>query len=199
MPTAGKHPIRWDWLADGRRFYEQRGYRYVEVPWLVHPNVTEVTHSDGVGGFACALSDLVGSGEQGFLQMMLNGDLPLGRYQTITPCFRDEMLDDLHHTHFMKLELIDTAIDSEDPVGDIINDADQFAAQLLQRNGPWSGSIWSRVHRNQIDMLYGPERVELGSYGVREHNGLRWVYGTGIAEPRWSCILDGKDNILLVR
>lgn len=31
--------------------------------------------------------------------------------------------------------------------------------------------------------------IELGSYGIREHKYLKWVYGTGLAEPRFSNVL----------
>jgi hypothetical protein len=29
---------------------------------------------------------------------------------------------------------------------------------------------------------------ELGSYGVRQYHDITWIYGTGIAEPRFSKI-----------
>ena len=28
--------------------------------------------------------------------------------------------------------------------------------------------------------------IELGSYGIRQHENITWVYGTGLAEPRLS-------------
>jgi hypothetical protein len=30
---------------------------------------------------------------------------------------------------------------------------------------------------------------ELGSYGIRKHEYLKWVYGTGCAEPRMSNLI----------
>lgn len=28
--------------------------------------------------------------------------------------------------------------------------------------------------------------IEIGSYGIRQHDNFIWVYGTGLAEPRFS-------------
>ena len=37
--------------------------------------------------------------------------------------------------------------------------------------------------------------IEVGSYGIRQHENLRWIYGTGIAEPRFSTALKiGAEN-----
>ena len=34
--------------------------------------------------------------------------------------------------------------------------------------------------------------IELGSYGIREFAGFRWIYGTGVAEPRLSLCIARK-------
>ena len=42
--------------------------------------------------------------------------------------------------------------------------------------------------------------VELGSYGRRNHGGLNWVYGTGVAEPRLSqCVKTGGYHRDIIR
>jgi hypothetical protein len=109
MPVASSQTIDWSLLGRALDFYKALGYKYIEVPWLVRNEVTEVTRHEGAENFGVPAGDLVGSAEQSFIQMMMDGQLPPGRYCTISPCFRDEpVLDDLHQKHFMKLELIDT-------------------------------------------------------------------------------------------
>ena len=36
--------------------------------------------------------------------------------------------------------------------------------------------------------------IELGSYGVRECEFVRWIYGTGLAEPRFSTLLKTQEK-----
>ncbi len=48
----------------------------------------------------------MGSAEQGFVQLMLDGKLPLGSHMAAGPCFRDDEVDDLHQKTFFKVELI---------------------------------------------------------------------------------------------
>jgi hypothetical protein len=31
-----------------------------------------------------------------------------------------------------------------------------------------------------------PNDIEIGSYGMREYENFKWIYGTGMAEPRFS-------------
>lgn len=33
--------------------------------------------------------------------------------------------------------------------------------------------------------------IEVGSYGIRQYKNLFWVYGTGLAEPRFSQAING--------
>jgi hypothetical protein len=39
------------------------------------------------------------------------------------------------------------------------------------------------------DIVEAKTGIELGSYGIREHDNLKWVFGTGLAEPRLSKVL----------
>jgi hypothetical protein len=47
---------------------------------------------------------------------------------------------------------------------------------------------FQKIDKDSFDILcnLGKEttQVELGSYGYRKYFGLRWIYGTGLAEPR---------------
>ena len=212
MPLPSRHPLDWTLLGRAAAFYESHGFTYIEVPWLVRSEITEITKPAGAENFSAPHGDLIGSAEQSFIQMMVDGKLPPGRWYTITPCFRDEpVVDDLHQTHFMKLELIDTlnihrywtykgstrvrgpndrskplCQTAEHAMGILISLVQQFIRQEVGDLPLTVETQRDPKHRlnEQEDIMYGD--VELGSYGIRHHKPHTWVYGTGCAEPRWS-------------
>jgi len=83
-------PIHWDRLARAVEFYRHMGFRYVEVPWAVTPSVTKLTLPAGIESFHVGERDLIGSAEQGLLQLIKAGFLPPGKYVACSPCFRNE-------------------------------------------------------------------------------------------------------------
>ena len=94
-------------------FYESRGYKRVESPWLISEGISDMTRPSFAAQYVVhkeggnVLGDgkrkaLVASGEQSFLYMIAKGYLPPGTYQTITPCFRNEPFDETHVKYFMK-------------------------------------------------------------------------------------------------
>ena len=113
--------------------------------------------------------------------LILQGKLPPGRYQAITPCFRDEpVLDEIHKYWFMKVELIDTLnCDAEA----LLRDALSFFSRYLP-------CAIENFEDGSQDIVSQPDSIELGSYGVRTRQSVgSWAYGTGLAEPRMSyCI-----------
>lgn len=185
-------PAGWRRLSEAIDFYVGRGYTYIEVPWIVSPNATGATIPEGEGRKATSLADgrhLVGSAEQGFVQMMMDGKLPAGKYVTLTPCFRDEPeITALHRPHFMKVELIYIPADG-DQLYHLDEDAiTQDARDFFVRCGL---GVWRHDDSQGIDLMcyrLAPS-MELGSYGIRTHGSFRWVYGTGCAEPRTSQVL----------
>lgn len=131
---------------------------------------------------------LVASGEQGYLYLMLKGFLPKGKYVTITPCFRNESQGLLHRKQFIKCELIDVDSNSDESLQSILRDATSFMRKYLQVEIiPTEGE---KLASASYDLRY--EGVELGSYGIRQFGSMRWIYGTGIAEPRFSEICAHK-------
>ena len=135
------------------------------------------------------LGYLVGSAEQGFVQLMLNNLLkPSELYVSAGPCFRNESnLDDLHLQSFFKIELMAY-------FGDNIQDrhategATQKMVDIAYRcisSLPGLTSEIKIVKTEQgIDLeLNG---IEIGSYGHRTFRNHNWIYGTGLAEPRFS-------------
>lgn len=191
--------INYERLAAAQKYYSTRGYQIIEAPWIVDAQIDEITRPDDVIPFAISgrnLLDhgkhLVASGEQSFLQMIHNKEISPGKYQTITPCFRDEIIDALHQRMFMKLELIEvlgtqtTETQRQQSVESIRNDALQF----FVNNGINCTIEPTDEAEFGQDLLSEQTHIELGSYGSRYHELTgHWIYGTGIAEPRFSLAL----------
>lgn len=182
--------INYETLNDASNHYLDHGYTRIETPWMVTEEVDSITRPKEKTPYVIngKNKNLIASGEQGFLYLMLKQYLPPGQYQTITPCFRDEPYDFEHSKTFMKLELINTLYVDEDNLITMIRDAETYFTEFLGETS---------VHRKKTgnysyDLEY--QGVELGSYGIREYKHLKWIYGTGLAEPRFSRILKIKKN-----
>lgn len=176
-------------LGESIDFYESDGFKRIESPWTVTEEVIDITrppfgktsklvHEDG----KC----LVASGEQSFLYLYLKGFLPLGKFQTITPCFRSDHFDFTHTKYFIKNELIWTENPNRNNLTSICNSAmaffsDYFNEIRLKETGK---------DMFDIDAIIDGKSYELGSYGIRDCEFLTWIYGTGLAEPRTSSLLN---------
>ena len=174
--------IDWKFVSEAISFYEDQGYKYIEVPWLVDVQAVYATcPSDKTPIQAyhhgLNLGYLVGSAEQSFIQMMLDSQLPPGQYCAATPCFRDDQLDQYHQRHFFKVELIQIKPTSPD-ISDIIYTARQF----MERYSPSELQV---INTKDGQDLYC-NGIEVGSYGYRQYLQHEWIYGTGIALPRFS-------------
>lgn len=182
-------------IADAVEHYRARGYVYVqEAPWYVDPPAYEATRPPGasdirIGLPAGPIGNLVASGEQSFIQMMVDGQ-PLKRALCVTPCFRwEQRLDEFRRIYFMKVELINAHDVDEGHLMHMVHDACSFFERSLPD---------IRVVRTEqgYDIVEKDTRVELGSYGIRDvvvaGHRLRWVYGTGCAEPRLSTVLQRR-------
>lgn len=203
--------INYDRLLQSRDYYTQWGYRYIDAPWAVSEEANSVTCPGGKKKFEIDAGILVGSAEQSFIQMILDGKITHGKYQTLTPCFRDEAVyDSTHHNYFMKLELIDIFYNkklygSQKPnraMGDILNAAMANFTRILYENkidvskldfittsneqGNKQHDIVLDVKGHRNELL----QIELGSYGVRSYKDFTWVYGTGISEPRMQYVIN---------
>ena len=176
-------------LANAIAFYSQKGFNEISVPWIVSKYISDITMpADRTATFARTKCIeyvdpvLVGSAEQSFLQLRLDGNLPDGKYQATSPCFRDES-DDTHFPYFMKNELIVIRNSG-------VEDADEFCKEhLLMPAYEFMRSINSSVYIVQTDAGWDIMKgdLELGSYGYRYHASIGyWFYGTGVALPRIS-------------
>jgi seryl-tRNA synthetase len=190
--------INYRLLAKAEAFYQEAGYQLVSVPWTTgNEAIQQVTAPLVEPQEVKGLGFLVGSAEQSFLAEAVAGRLLPGRYVATTPCFRTEKeYDDIHRPYFMKTELFYlTSAPRRKDLVDMVQSAWSFFESLgiecevvLNRdvNRPDAGSF----DINAI-MSTCPD-IELGSYGIRHYqgSGLSWVYGTGLAEPRTSVVLN---------
>lgn len=193
MTDPAKHfnvPINWSLLTDALAHYKSHGYHEVFVPWLVTPEATKVTFPDrdpvfakNNGGYETCYGDLIGSAEQSFIQMQLNGELPPGRYVTLSPCFRIEPeYDHLHYPYFAKTELYITDDPSPAHLDKIIDEALTYFKTLACQNTRFT------VLKTRLGYDINANDIEIGSYNRIEYNGVTWLCGTAMAEPRFSTL-----------
>lgn len=175
--------IDYDIIGQSISYYEDiHGFVRIESPWTVTEQVSNITKPPNAKSFKLDHENkkvLVASGEQSFLYLYLKGFLPRGMFQTVTPCFRSETFDLFHTKYFIKNELIITDDVSDKQLEFIVKCAFDFFSQFFPEDG------WLKVidtgHKT-FDINY--KDIELGSYGIRQCDFLKWIYGTGAAEPR---------------
>jgi len=169
-------------IVDAIHNYQWLGYEYLEVPWFISRQAMQVTAPPDRRFCTSFIGDLVASGEQSFIQMWMDGKLKPGKWQCATPCFRDEPnVDETHLNYFFKVELIEISpADVEKSIDRMIDDALKFFNSYLDN--------WMVVDTSIGKDIVSACGVELGSYGYREHGDFKWVYGTGVAEPRLSYV-----------
>lgn len=167
-------------LNDSIIHYSSKGFQRIESPWIVSEYISNITRPEEKINFQLKHNNkcLVASGEQSFLYLYLKGFLPKGCFQTITPCFRYESLDNLHTKYFLKNELIDTKTVTYSRLMEIVMCAKDFFSNYM------STVFHTQTGPDSFDIKVGD--IELGSYGIRRSEFLEWIYGTGCAEPRTS-------------
>ncbi len=170
----------------------QNHFKRIEVPWIVSKEIADLTKPAWVHGHDVVKNGrtktFVGSGEQGFLYLWAKEYLPNGEYVTCTPCMRDDAFDETHVKYFMKVELF-----KNNPLRPKI-DAEIYKNKAF--------SFFSKyVNPKDLEEVETDEGwdinfhgVEIGSYGVRQCMMGTWVYGTGVAEPRFSRLINRFGN-----
>lgn len=173
-------------MAKSIEHYEALGYRRVEAHWWVPEDIMMITapkdreSKDLLYKLTKNNKCLVASGEQSFLYMANQGMLVPGKYQTVTPCFRDEIQGPLRRKYFLKNELINTETVNEDTLEIMIGAAMSFFRTVVPNKDLLKIVDTSDGHDIEYD------GVEIGSYGIRSCAFLKWIYATGCAEPRLS-------------
>lgn len=211
-------------MLEAHEFYEERGFDFVNVPWAVGRKAILLTRPPAITGepfsFVAGGQTFypVASAEQSFLQMQMDviasGNRITGSYCAMTPCFRNEpKLDDEHQPYFFKLELISWVAPDDDKLAEqrialqrMINDANilfqslardvgsQFTTNVIQNNELATEDPIG-VAGEAYDIVAFRSRIEVGSYGIREHPSVgRWIYGTGLAEPRYSYAMEQEET-----
>lgn len=178
--------IDWSLIGKSIEHFSSLGYRYLEVPWVASTETLRVTFPGKTDDFKVSIGHLVGSAEQSFIDMVLRGELGPGSYCACTPCFREEpRIDQFHRYYFVKVELIHISV-TDDPGEKILNTMIEDCRDWFSRNT----SRPVRVEETDIGFDLVSSGIELGSYGERSHGDIKWVYGTGLAEPRFSTVRD---------
>lgn len=189
--------INYSLLDKSISHYTEHGFKRIESPWAVSEYIIDLTLDNPIRHKNKLLHNnkcLVGSGEQSFLYLMLKDFLPRGKYQTITPCFRDEPFFDLTHTkYFMKNELINTENVSKLYLIEIIDAALLFFRQYFEKVELIDNH--SKTPSYVINVKIDNNEYEIGSYGIRKTDWCEWIYGTGLAEPRFSTLLKIQNGI----
>lgn len=182
-----------DWSLLGRavQFYVSKGFVYTEAPWAVSRRAVEITCPNPQWTAAVdGLGALVGSAEQSFLYLATEHHLPAieaGQpgYVACTPCFRlGDTEDGWHFPYFMKVELF--------VPGNALLDLFkflQFAGECFRELGADVDMLKTVQTDQGVDILLNG--YEIGSFGLRKHECedgrmVEWVYGTGLALPRFS-------------
>ncbi len=175
--------INYRLLIDSISYYESKGFKYKNVDWIVNKNITGITKPIDRKDFFIDDKCLVASAEQSFLHEILNNNLSKGKYCALSPCFRDEeKIDELHRNYFMKVELIQTDITTQQELLNIIHICLHFYNSYMKCE--------IIETEDGYDIVDSKNRIELGSYGIRKTIAGKYIYATGLAEPRFSIVLN---------
>lgn len=180
--------INWKMIAFAHDYWESERFEHVNVPWIVDRKYTQVTHNiaDDWNVLCTRKGDLVGSAEQGFIQSYYDGQLKSGKFISTSPCFRDDLVDDTHQIYFMKSELHINNEVNLNVLHNILHRAEIFFNTISTSN---TVKVVRKQYNDEYDITLNG--IEVGSYGIRQFGSYKWIYGTAIAEPRFS-IADSK-------
>jgi hypothetical protein len=185
------HDINWVRLGEAVEFYKAHGFEYIDTPWYVDYQTVRVTCpvaskimvvDNNTEEYYNNVKALVGSAEQGFMQMALDGKLPNVNYVSCGPCFRDDVVDKLHQKTFMKVELFSRCNSKSEA---------KMAAKELRNRAKSFMNHEPTVVKNKHGWDLELNGIEVGSYGGHYYEGIGWwAYGTGLAEPRYTLALE---------
>lgn len=191
--------INYDLIGQALDHYSAKGFQRIEVPWLVSKEIADLTKPLDASTYIVQKDieqkqkAFVASGEQSFLYLINKGYLPSkGLYQTVTPCLRNDAWDETHMKTFMKLELISYSmhedLGQDELVVRMVDQAMSFFSKHVSKQ-----DLEIVVTSNTAGLIsydINLEGIEIGSYGHRTCLFCNWIYGTGLAEPRFSRILN---------
>ena len=181
-------------LAKAIKYFSKKGFKQVEVPWRVSKEAIEGTF-DSNESFKSDDKFLVGSAEQGFLELQLQDKVKGTQLMSVSPCFRNEIPDYYHQQEFIKLELIyfsNYEIHKEEIQYQAFR---RFVLDFIIKKLKIKSSNVVILKTNDSNSIYSEDilinGIEYGSYGIRQFKDKYYIYGTGIALPRASKIIKG--------
>ena len=175
-------------IFEALEYYKNLGYQMIDVPLCIDVSSSKHTKPENVNDLYHSENKVyVGSAEQSFIQLHKEGQLPDGKYMALTPCNRDEAtLDETHYLSFLKLELINV---NQAVAKEMLLHAKDFFEIYLPTK-----IVSTKEAIDSYDLISKELDIEIGSYGVRRMmDGTLYTYGTGIAEPRLSVIINKKN------
>ncbi len=197
--------IDYSLIANATDFYSTMGFQRIETPWLVSKDIADLTKPLDASTYIVQKDverkqkAFVASGEQSFLYLINKGHLPSsGRYQTVTPCLRDDMWDTTHMKNFIKLELIEYITYNEyaniklNTINSVHRMVDQALSFFSTKVNSSLLSVVNTSTKDSVSFDINLDGVEIGSYGYRSCMFCEWIYGTGIAEPRFSRLVNSS-------
>lgn len=190
--------IDYNLLNKSLKYFSKKGFKQIEVPWRVSREAIEGTFKSSES-FKSDDKLLIGSAEQGFLELYLQNKLTSNQLMSVSPCFRNETEDYLHQQEFMKLELIyfiNAKIDDIDIMFNsfiVFNLVKNFVLSFIIKKLKIKITDITTAETNDSNSIYSEDilinGIEYGSYGIRQFQDKYYIYGTGIALPRASKIL----------
>lgn len=168
-----------EYLSKALKFAKDNDFIEIKnLPWHVSDDVIKMTtnfmaHRTFDGNF-------VGSAEQSFLQLALEKKLKQNeQYVGLTPCLRNDPIDEIHDNQFYKVEMFSLQDDRMYFIDIAIN----FMKSIY--NGP-SNNFKVDSKDNSSDIFLNG--IEVGSYyfKIDHEKEIMWSCGTLIAVPRFN-------------
>lgn len=190
FPSVG--PAQLDRLVRFSKAWVEDGATWVDLPWVAPMPLVRETCPPGRRIFETPHGCLLASGEQAFIWLDGLGQLPTGLLVGWSPCYRDEdPIEQWHRFAFAKVEAY-RMLGQEEHSHSALMEMVDMAARHMEKISPG-------VHVRQRWFKDGTADLEInghevGSYGVRPHpsrEGRRYLYGTVVAEPRFTMALAG--------
>lgn len=194
-------------LKNYPEIFQNQTFNEIDLSWVVKEDISNLTKPTNRKNFSFKNGVLVASGEQSFIEKMINEEIVDNKwYIGTTPCFRDEeIVDNTHFNYFTKIELFSCGNNwnwvlnecGHPGLSKIFAD---FAFKNYLEIAPFLNLkiIPTSEAINSYDIIDEKTGIELGSYGTRimdiidnelELDGeFQWTYGTAIAEPRFSYV-----------
>ncbi len=172
-------------IASAISHYKALGFTPVDVHQGVATYIDDLTRSKKLDQINLSWYpdlNLISSTEQGVLEMLYNDTLTPGLYQATAMCFKNqEGVKLLDEWSFLTTQLIDNTIQ---------NASDKDCNEALRRMLRTAHALFLNYHPdcrivnfdNKYKIMLGS--IALGTYGIRNLPLAKYVYGTGISEPR---------------